>query len=100
MTPGAAAQTADLMKLVATAPGATALGVFPPNLDVAVKTGTAQTGDAHNDTDDWMIGFAPANDPTVAIAVVVPLQATSASGATIAGPIMRDMFEAALPSQG
>jgi penicillin-binding protein A len=100
MSADAAAQTTALMKLVATAPGATALGVFPAGLDVAVKTGTAQTGDAHNDTDDWMIGFAPANDPTIAVAVVVPLQATNSSGATIAGPIMRDMFEAALLPQG
>jgi peptidoglycan glycosyltransferase len=100
MSPEAAAQTTDLMKLVATAPGATALGVFPPGLDVAVKTGTAQTGDARNDTDDWMIGFAPASNPTIAVAVVVPLQVTSSSGATIAGPIMRDMFEAALLPQG
>ena len=100
MSPDAAAQTTNLMKLVATGPGATALGVFPPGLDVAVKTGTAQTGDAHGDTDDWMIGFAPADDPMVAVAVVVPLQVTNSSGATIAGPIMRDMFEAALHTQG
>jgi penicillin-binding protein A len=100
MSPEAAAQTTDLMKLVATAPGATALGIFPPDLNVAVKTGTAQTDDAHHDTDDWMIGFAPANNPTIAVAVVVPLQVTNSSGATIAGPIMREMFEAALLTQG
>ena len=35
-----------------------------------------------------MIGFAPANDPMVAVAVVVPYQAPSTSGAQIAGPIM------------
>lgn len=100
MSPQAAAQTTDLMKLVATASGATALGLFPPGLDVAVKTGTAQTDDPHNDTDDWMIGFAPASHPTIAVAVVVPLQVTNSSGATIAGPIMRDMLEAALLPQG
>jgi len=43
-----------------------------------------------------MIGFAPANDPKIAIAVVVPYQPYSAYGATIAGPIVKAMMEAAL----
>jgi hypothetical protein len=38
--------------------------------------------------------------PALQIAIVVPLQVTNSSGATIAGPIMRDMFEAALLPQG
>ena len=33
-----------------------------------------------------MIAFAPANDPTIAIAVSVPYQASSATGALISGP--------------
>ena len=70
-----------------------------PETDVAVKTGTAQVGNAAQNTVDWMIGFAPANNPTVAVAVVVPEQATSASGAEIAGPIMKAMIEAALAEQ-
>ena len=70
----------------------TAAGVgFPKSLDVAVKTGTAQTGNGASNTNDWMIGFAPANDPKVAVAVEVPLQATSTSGAEIAGPAYADM---------
>jgi peptidoglycan glycosyltransferase len=40
--------------------------------DVAAKTGTAQTGNAAQNTDDWMIAFAPAAHPTVAVAVVIP----------------------------
>ena len=51
----------------------TASGVgFPSYLCAAVKTGTAQTGRARNH--DWMIGFAPANNPQIAVAVVVPFQ--------------------------
>jgi cell division protein FtsI/penicillin-binding protein 2 len=46
-----------------------------------------------------MIGLAPASDPTVAIAIVVPEQATTNSGASIAGPIMLKMVEAALAEQ-
>ncbi|MFZ0251051.1 MAG: penicillin-binding transpeptidase domain-containing protein [Acidimicrobiales bacterium] len=100
VSPGAAAQVTALMKTVATDPLGTAAGVgFPADLDVAVKTGTAQTGNPQANTDDWMIGFAPADDPQIAIAVVVPLQHQSDNGAGVAGPIMKAMFEAALPSQ-
>ena len=78
----------------------TASGVgFPPEDDVAAKTGTAQVGLGNTATTDWMIAFAPANDPTVAIAVVVPHQALSATGAEVAGPIMKTMIEAALAGQ-
>ena len=96
VSPAAAAAIIPPMQAVATAPGATASGIFPPSLDVAVKTGTAQSGLPGSPTDDWMIGFAPAYDPVVAVAVVVPYQAESASGAEIAGPIMRTMLTAAL----
>jgi penicillin-binding protein A len=86
-----------LMQSVVTTPKGTAYGVgFPKTEDVAVKTGTAQAGTGNENTTDWMIGFAPANDPKVAIAVLVPEQARSASGATIAGPIMKAMLAASL----
>jgi peptidoglycan glycosyltransferase len=76
----------------------TAAGHISPSLDAAVKTGTAQTDRplAEGNTDDWMIGFAPANDPKVAVAVVVPYQAPSTSGAQVAGPIMNCMLATAL----
>jgi penicillin-binding protein A len=103
MTQKAAAQTTALMKLVATvgtaAPSASFSG-FPASLDVAVKTGTSQTQNSTQDTDDWMIGFAPANDPKVAVAVVVPLQPFELTGAIRAGPIMKAMLEAALAPGG
>jgi peptidoglycan glycosyltransferase len=99
-SPSAAAQVTALMKLVVTEGTADMVGLSP-SLDAAVKTGTAQVGDnLLNDTDDWMIGFAPASDPTIAVAVVVPLQAYSATGALVAGPIMKDMLDAALLAQG
>jgi penicillin-binding protein A len=75
----------------------TADGVgFPASLDAAVKTGTAQTGNPQANTDDWMIGFAPASDPQIAVAVVVPYQNFVDTGAGVAGPIMKAMLEAAL----
>jgi peptidoglycan glycosyltransferase len=74
----------------------TASGVgFPGYLCAAVKTGTAQTGLSTNH--DWMIGFAPANNPQIAIAVVVPFQNISSDGAGIAGPIVNKIMQAALP---
>jgi peptidoglycan glycosyltransferase len=79
----------------------TAAGVgFLEQDDVAAKTGTAQVGNnLLNDTDDWMIAFAPANDPTIAIAVSVPYQAYNVTGAKEAGPIMKCMIEGALALQ-
>ncbi|MHB1252462.1 MAG: penicillin-binding transpeptidase domain-containing protein, partial [Acidimicrobiales bacterium] len=86
---------------VVSEPIGTAYGVgFLPQDDVAAKTGTAQIGsNVTNNTDDWMIAFAPANNPTIAIAVNVPFQASSVTGASVAGPIMKCMIEGALALQ-
>jgi peptidoglycan glycosyltransferase len=101
-SPAAASSVAALMKLVVTQGTAAQVGL-PSSLDAAVKTGTAQTGNPSANTDDWMIGFAPANNPVVAVAVVVPNQNFVDTGAGVAGPVMKAMLEAALgtnsPSQ-
>ena len=93
-TPQAAASVTSLMESVVTSGTADKVG-FSSSLDAAVKTGTAQTGNPQANTDDWMIGFAPASDPKIAVAVVVPLQPFGGTGAGIAGPIMRAMLDAA-----
>jgi peptidoglycan glycosyltransferase len=97
MTAAAAGEVIPLMQAVATS-GTAAGDHFPASLNVAVKTGTAQIeiGTVITSVADWMIGFAPANNPEVAIAVVVPYQALDTQGASVAGPIARAMFEAAL----
>jgi cell division protein FtsI/penicillin-binding protein 2 len=46
-----------------------------------------------------MIAFAPATDPTVAVAVSVPFQGFSVTGAQIAGPIVKCVIEGALALQ-
>jgi peptidoglycan glycosyltransferase len=100
-TAAQAQQVNQLMQGVPKA-GGTAAGVLDLSLDPAVKTGTAQVqapGVSEN-TDDWMIGFAPANNPKVAVAVVVPYQAQSATGAAVAGPIMNAVLTAALRGGG
>ena len=91
MSAQAAAQIVPLMQAVATS--GTAAGVFPASLNVAVKTGTAQVGTPTTSLADWMIGFAPADNPKVAIAVVVPQQPLSTYGATVAGPLVRIMLQ-------
>lgn len=98
-TPQAAASVTTLMQSVVTSGTADKVG-FSPSLNAAVKTGTAQTGNPKANTDDWMIGFAPANNPKIAVAVVVPLQAFSGTGAGIAGPIMKAMLNAAAALPG
>lgn len=98
-TPQAAAMVSSLMQLVVSQGTAAQVG-FPSSLDAAVKTGTAQTGNPSANTDDWMIGFAPANNPKIAVAVVVPNQNFVDTGAGVAGPIMKDMLEAALSTSG
>ncbi len=97
-SPAAAQAITSLMESVITSPSGTAKGVgFPAYLCAAVKTGTAQTTPGQSINHDWMIGFAPANNPQIAVAVVVPQQNISSDGAGIAGPIVNKVMQAALP---
>jgi peptidoglycan glycosyltransferase len=65
-----------------------------PGIQVAGKTGTAQTqfGDAINNV--WFIAFAPAADPRVAVAVT--LKAVPGEGATFAAPVAKAVIESLL----
>jgi peptidoglycan glycosyltransferase len=99
LTKSQAAQLVPLMHAVVTEGTAEQVGFLAVD-DVAAKTGTAQIGnDLTNDTDDWMIAFAPASHPTIAVAVSVPFQGFSRTGAIIAGPVMKCVIEAALAEQ-
>ncbi|MBF8983289.1 penicillin-binding protein A [Lutibacter sp. B2] len=62
------------------------------NVRVAGKTGTAENGSDKEHA--WFIGFAPANDPKVAIAVV--LENEGKTGGTSAAPIAREILKNAL----
>ena len=67
-------------------------------VDVAGKTGTAENGTGDPYT-LWFTGFAPANDPKVAVAVVVGNgggQGQSGVGNSIAAPIAKQVMEAVL----
>jgi peptidoglycan glycosyltransferase len=62
-----------------------------PGIAVAGKTGTAQTGTPTLDT--WFISFAPADNPRIAVAVVVE---GGIEGAFTAAPIARQITQSAL----
>ncbi|MEP6480891.1 MAG: penicillin-binding protein 2 [Rhodoglobus sp.] len=67
-------------------------------VDVAGKTGTAENGGG-NPFSLWFTGFAPANDPQVAVAVVVQNGGgigQDGAGNTLAAPIAKKVLEAVL----
>jgi peptidoglycan glycosyltransferase len=67
-----------------------------PGIQVAGKTGTAQTG--NNTVHTWFVAFAPADAPKVAVAVLVENQPASNdfTGGQIAAPIAKQVIQAAL----
>jgi peptidoglycan glycosyltransferase len=67
-----------------------------PKIQVAGKTGTAQTG--LNTVHTWFVAFAPADNPKVAVAVIVENQpaVNESTGGAIAAPIARAVLQAAL----
>jgi len=64
-------------------------GCYFSNLKVAGKTGTAQN--PHGQDHAWFVAYAPADNPELAIAVIVE---NGGHGGTAALPIARKMFEA------
>jgi len=67
-------------------------------VDVAGKTGTAENGEGDPYT-LWFTGFAPANDPQVAVAVVIENGGglgQSGTGNQLAAPIAKRVLEAVL----
>ena len=93
-SPQTAAALRDMM--VGVVNGGTATRAAVQGVQVAAKTGTAQTtGDnAHA----WIIAFAPAEAPKVAVAVIVESQegVSEATGGRVAAPIAQAMIRAAL----
>ncbi len=73
----------------------TARVVNMPGFDVAAKTGTAQAADSASGTKDhaWIVTFAPAYDPEIA---VIGLIENVGFGGTHAGPAVRGVYEAYL----
>jgi len=57
--------------------------------DVAGKTGTSETGET--DPHAWFVGYAPADDPEIVIAVMIE---HGGEGPTVAAPLFRKLVEA------
>jgi len=95
LEPDIADEVTDAM--VASVSTGAAQGARIDGIDVAGKTGTAENGNKPHTL--WFTGFAPADDPAVAVAVVVEDgggQGQSGSGDTIAAPIAKKVIEAVL----
>ena len=73
------------------APGAFAFGAKIPGVAVAGKTGTAEvpSGTPHG----WFVGFAPAEAPTVVVAVIIE---NAGNGGVDAAPVGAAVLKAAL----
>ena len=91
MKPQTAAELTAMM--VAVVQGGTGVAAQIPGVQVAGKTGTAETG-RPGENDTWFIAFAPAESPKVAVAVALSNQ-TGTGGAT-AAPIAKEIIEALL----
>lgn len=96
VTPEVASTLTDMM--VATVDDGTGRRAQISGTKVAGKTGTAEHGEGRR-AHAWFISFAPADDPQVAVAVVVEDGGTAGSetsGGAVAAPIAKQMMEARL----
>jgi penicillin-binding protein A len=97
MKPSTAQQVAQMMKRVVEEGTGTPAQLG--GIDVAGKTGTAQIGVVgSNLTQPWFIGFAPVQNPKVAIAVTVE-QSQGGFGGTVAAPIAKTVIQTLLQGQ-
>jgi peptidoglycan glycosyltransferase len=94
MSARTAAQLTDMMTSVVESGTGTAAQI--PGVQVAGKTGTAETpGKPHA----WFVSFAPAQNPTIVVAVVVlngGNLGSEATGGRVAAPIARAVIRSAL----
>ena len=98
ISPETAATLNELMQGVVTDGTASCcLGI--PGIAIAAKTGTAQLNDAGEpeESNAWIIAFAPADNPQYAVAVMLEAQpeVSSSTGGRVAGPIAQRMLEVA-----
>jgi peptidoglycan glycosyltransferase len=93
LKPETAAELNVMMQAVVT--GGTGTAAQIPGIKVAGKTGTAETNLSHVYT-AWFIFFAPADNPTVAGAVVIEHQ-PNGFGGTVSAPIAKQLMQALLP---
>jgi peptidoglycan glycosyltransferase len=86
VTPEIAAQITGAMQEAVTRGTASAASIA--GIAVAGKTGSAQN--PRGETHAWFVGFAPAKDPRIAVAVILE---NSGAGGTEAAPVARAIME-------
>ena len=80
------------MKGVTSEPGGTAYSTFADfDIDIAGKTGSAQTG-VEGEADGWFVGFAPYDEPEIAVVVMVEKAGSGGYTAVVAKEIMEEYF--------
>lgn len=92
MKPSTAADITTMMEAVVNEGTGTTAQI--PGIQVAGKTGTAETEENQETNDVWFICFAPAGKPTIAIAATI--KNAPGYGATFAAPVAKQVMEAAL----
>jgi peptidoglycan glycosyltransferase len=91
--PATAEQVTQIMQKVVT--GGSGGRAQIDGVKVAGKTGTAEVGKGLP-TNAWFIAFAPADNPTVALAIMIE---GGGIGGQVAAPAARPVLEAALKAQ-
>ncbi len=97
VSPSTASELTKLM--VSTVKNGTASPAAIPGVDVAGKTGTAQSGKPDVPPYAWFVSFAPANDPKVAVAVMIQkadVPRGEIAGGMLGGPIAKAIMEAVI----
>jgi penicillin-binding protein A len=92
MKPSTAASVTGMMEAVVNEGTGTTAQI--PGIQVAGKTGTAETLGVSEFNNVWFIAFAPAQKPTVAVAVTIAH--VPGQGATFAAPVAKQVMEALL----
>jgi peptidoglycan glycosyltransferase len=94
MSPGTASELTEMMTAVVEE--GTGVNAQIPGVEIAGKTGTAQSAEGAN-PHAWFIAFAPVDDPQIAIAVLVVNGGSfgaEATGGTVAAPMAKAVIEA------
>jgi peptidoglycan glycosyltransferase len=85
--------------MVATVNNGTASPAAISGIQVAGKTGTAQSGQTERSPYAWFISFAPADNPQVAVAVMIQnadIPRSEIAGGQLGGPIAKAVMEAVI----
>jgi penicillin-binding protein A len=100
VSPETAQDLTDLMTYTVSQGTASPASMADQGIEVAGKTGTAQSGVPEVPPYAWFTSFAPADDPQVAVAVMIQKAPGTArgeiAGGALGGPIAKAVMEAVI----